>query len=96
MPSGSAAGKARVVNFNHNLNELPENVYTVYYPTVARRVVEKQVTLTLPPSADGSYVIEFTPHHPAIVLEKIIVDYGGYSPSYLYGGESPCRRVVVE
>ena len=93
---GFRGGESHVVNFNHNLNELPENVYTVYYPTVARRVVEKQVTLTLPPSADGSYVIEFTPHHPAIVLEKIIVDYGGYSPSYLYGGESPCRRVVVE
>ena len=35
------------VNFNSNLNEKPENIYTLYYPTVARRVVEQIVELPL-------------------------------------------------
>ncbi len=38
---GFEGGKETVVNFNANLNEEPENVYNVFYPTVARRVVEK-------------------------------------------------------
>lgn len=80
------------VNFNHNLNELPENVYTVFYPTVARRVIEKNVMLTLPESEDGIYILDFKPHNPAIVLEKIIIDCGGYDKSYLYMNESDCSR----
>lgn len=80
------------VNYNHDLNELPENIYTTFYPTVARRVVEKQVRLDLPVSQDGSYIIDFSPLDPAVVLEKIVVDYGGYEKSYLYMNESPCRR----
>lgn len=63
-----------------------------FYPTVARRVVEKQVRLDLPVSQDGSYIIDFSPLDPAVVLEKIVVDYGGYEKSYLYMNESPCRR----
>jgi hypothetical protein len=42
---GFRGGNEETVNFNHNLNELPENVYSVFYPTVARRVIEKEVTL---------------------------------------------------
>lgn len=80
------------VNYNHDLNEHPENIYTIFYPTVARRVVEKQVRLDLPVSQDGSYIIDFSPLDPAVVLEKIVVDYGGYKKSYLYMNESPCRR----
>jgi len=32
------------------------------------------------------------PVEPAIVFEKIVVDYGGYEDSYLFMDESPCRR----
>ena len=71
---------------------IPRNIYTTFYPTVARRVVEKQVSLDLPVSQDGSYIIDFSPLDPAVVLEKIVVDYGGYKKSYLYMNESPCRR----
>lgn len=39
---GFEGGKDQTINFNHNLNELPENVYSIYYPTVARRIVEKK------------------------------------------------------
>ena len=38
-------GEVQTVNFNHNLNEKKENIYSIYYPTVARRVVESIVTL---------------------------------------------------
>ena len=34
---------------------MPENVYSVFYPTVARRVIEKEITLELPVSEDGFY-----------------------------------------
>ena len=29
---------------------------------------------------------------PGTVLEKIVVDYGGYKPSYLFMEESPCKK----
>ena len=89
---GFRGGNEATVNFNHNLNELPENVYSVFYPTVARRVIEKEVTLTLPASSDGTYTLDFKPLHPAVVLEKIVVDLGGYRKSYLYMDESECTR----
>lgn len=89
---GFRGGSSETVNFNHNLNELPENVYTVYYPTVARRVIEKEVSLNLPVSEDGTFVLDFKPLNPAVVLEKIVVDYGGYTKSYLYMDESKCER----
>ncbi len=90
---GFRGADEKIVNFNHNLNELPENVYTVYYPTVARRVIEKEVSLSLPESVSGEYIIDFKPLNPAVVLEKIVVDFGGYKKSYLYMGESSCSRI---
>lgn len=82
-----------VVNFNGNLNEAPENIHTVYYPTVARRVIEKTVKLPVPaPAADGSVVLSLSPLDPGVVFEKIVVDAGGYEKSYLFGEESPVIR----
>ena len=81
-------GKPETVNFNGNLNENPENIYNVYYPTVARRVAEKVIELPLGSSADGTYTLTFTPNDPRIVLEKVIIDFGGYSQQYLGGKES--------
>jgi len=89
---GFRGGNEETVNFNHNLNELPENVYSVFYPTVARRVIEKEVTLELPVSEDGTYILDFKPLNPAVVLEKIVIDCGGYKKSYLYMNESSCER----
>ena len=60
------------VNFNGHLNEKPENIYSVYYPTVARRVVDKAIETDLP-SAD-SHTLTLTPNDPAIVFEKIIIE----------------------
>ena len=77
------------VNFNKNLNEDKENIYSVYYPTVARRVVESVVEL---PVGEGDlHTLVLRPDDPAIVFEKVVVDAGGYRPSYLFMDESPCR-----
>lgn len=79
----------KTVNFNDNLNETPENIYNVYYPTVARRVVEKVVELPMGGGNDGIHTLTFIPNDPGIVLEKLVVDFGGYTGQYLFGGESP-------
>ena len=89
---GFKGGEETVINFNGNLNEKPENVYSVYYPTVARRVIEKKVDLTLPAAEGGMQTLVFRPIEPGTVLEKIVVDYGGYKPSYLFMEESPCKK----
>ena len=78
-----------VVNFNKDLNEKPENIYSIYYPTVARRVIESVVELPL--SAGDVHTLTIQPDDPAIVFEKVVVDAGGYKPSYLFMDESPCK-----
>ena len=76
------------VNFNGNLNEKPENIYSVYYPTVALRVVEKEVEL--PVNDEGNiHTLIIHPQDPGIVFEKIVIDLGGYQRQFLFGKESP-------
>ena len=76
------------VNFNSNLNEKPENIYSIYYPTIARRVVEK--TVELPVNSNGDiHTLTLHPQDPGIVFEKIVIDLGGYKRQYLFGKESP-------
>ena len=60
---------------------------------MARRVVDTTVDLTVPEHKAGSPVtLTLSPLDPGVVFEKIVLDFGGYAPSYLYGEESP-RRV---
>ncbi len=87
-------GDSRTVNFNGDLNESPENVYSKFYPTVARRVVESTVSLNLPTDREESCTLMLKPLDPGIVFEKIVVDYGGYKKSYLFMDESPVRRMA--
>ncbi len=89
---GFEGGNQQTINFNHNLNELPENVYTVFYPTAARRIVEKEVKLEVPSTPDGMQTLTFKPLAPGIVLEKLVIDYGGYKKSYLFMNESKNKR----
>jgi hypothetical protein len=80
-------GKEPVVcNFNKDLNEKPENIYSLYYPTVARRVVVANADLQ---ASAGQHTLVIEPLDPAIVFEKVVVDCGGYRPSFLFGQESP-------
>ena len=62
------------VNFNHELNEKPENIYSIYYPTVATRIIDKVIEVELPATGDGIHTLTLTPNDPAIVFEKIVVD----------------------
>ena len=80
-------GEPVSVNFNSNLNEKPENIYSIYYPTVASRVVEKTIELSL--SEGDIHTLTLHPQDPGIVFEKIVIDLGGYQPQFLFGDESP-------
>ena len=84
-------GTPQRINFNSRLNEAKENIYSVFYPTVARRVVESVVTLPIDHAA-GLHTLTIHPDDPAILFEKIVVDAGGYQPQFLFGQESPCKR----
>lgn len=65
------------VNFNKDLNEKPENIYNIYYPTIATRIVDKVIELELPASSDGIHTLTLTPNDPAIIFEKIVIDGRG-------------------
>jgi hypothetical protein len=82
---------ATVVNFNRTLVDRQPYQYSEFYPAVARRVVEKVVALPVRSSSD-IHTLTLTPLHPGIVFEKIVVDFGGYKPSYLFMDESPVRK----
>jgi len=79
-----------VVNFNKNLVDKQPYQYSVFYPTIARRVVEN--TVTLPVGSGETHELVIHPRHSGIVFEKIVVDFGGYSTSYLFGKESEVKR----
>ena len=66
-----------IVNFNQNLNEKPENIYSIYYPTVATRIIDKVIEVELPATGDGIHTLTLTPNDPAIVFEKIVIDGRG-------------------
>ena len=77
----------QTVNFNKTLVDRQPYMYSEFYPTIARRVVEK--TVELPVNRSGEiHELTLQPRHPGIVFEKIVVDFGGYQPSYLFGKES--------
>ena len=84
-------GEPVVVNFNKDLNEKPENIYSVYYPTVARRVVESKVQLN-GADTDGEHTLTLRPQDPAIVFEKIVVSTSTLPQTYLFGNESDYKK----
>ena len=79
-------GQSEIINFNKTLLDKQPFMYSVFYPTVARRIIEKVVEL--PVSKDGTHELILRPKHPGLVFEKIVVDFGGYKPSYLFMDES--------
>ena len=88
-------GKTETINFNKTLLDRQPYMYSVFYPTVARRIIEKEVTLPLGTSPLTSHLsplnvheLTLRPQHPGLVFEKIVVDFGGYKPSYLFMNES--------
>lgn len=91
---GFLGKEEKTINFNHNLNEDPANIYSMFYPTVARRIVHNETELQLPKTADGQQTLIIKPLDPGIVFEKIIVDFGGYEKTYLFMNESPFKRTL--
>ncbi|MGN1263458.1 MAG: glycosyl hydrolase 115 family protein [Prevotella sp.] len=88
-------GEAVKVNFNGELLDREPFVYSKFYPTIARRVVESVVEL---PVADGKeHSLTLHPCHPAIVFEKIVIDCGGYRKQYMFGEEkAPVKTAVTK
>ncbi|MBO7139640.1 MAG: glycosyl hydrolase 115 family protein [Prevotella sp.] len=83
----------QTVNFNKTLVDRQPFMYSEYYPAVARRIVEKVVTLPVARlNGDSNHELTLRPCHPGIVFEKIVVDFGGYQPSYLFMDESAHAR----
>ena len=78
--------EAQTVNFNKTLVDRQPYMYSEFYPAVARRIVEKVVEL--PVGRNSIHELTLHPRHPGIVFEKVVVDYGGYKPQYLFGQES--------
>jgi len=77
---------SQTINFNKTLVDRQPYMYSEYYPAVARRIVEKVVTLPVGKSRDHELTLR--PKHPGIVFEKLVIDFGGYKPSYLFMDES--------
>ena len=86
-------GEPQTVNFNKTLVDRQPYMYSDYYPAVARRIVEKTVELSV--TQADIHELTIRPRHPGIVFEKIVVDFGGYQPSYLFMPESPCQRSLA-
>ena len=85
-------GEPQVVNFNEKLNEKPENIYSIYYPTVARRIVDSKVKLAVDQSLT-THTLTIEPQDPAIVFEKILIAPAGTAaPTYLFYNESGYTR----
>lgn len=79
------------VCFNDMLNERQ----SVFYPTVARRVIDSVVELPFDTKRD-EHTLSFTPCDPDVVIEKIVIDGGDYRPAYLFGDESFKSRTLPE
>ena len=80
----------QTVNFNKTLLDKQPYMYSEFYPAVARRIVEKVVEL--PVGTSDMHELAIRPQHPGIVFEKIVVDFGGYKPQYLFGEETGVKR----
>lgn len=77
-------GEPVEVNYNGRYTE--ENQWEMY-DIVATRVIETVTTLPVD-AKSGEHILTISPVDPGMVLEKIVVDYGGYSDSRLFGTES--------
>ena len=83
---GFEGGAMKEVNFNGRLNEKPENIYSTFYPTVARRVVAKTVPLDVPEGRRAHRLV-LAPLDPGIPFEKVVVSWGDGPKGGLSGFE---------
>ncbi len=74
------------VNYNGDCTE--ENTYHTF-DVVATRIIETVTELNTVDQNTDSHIITISPIDGGMVLEKIVVDYGGYEKQHLFGTESP-------
>ena len=77
----------KTVNINDQLTWT--NNYSKMYPAGAARILEIEMTLERRETMDGTALLTIRPLEPGIVIQKIIVDEGGYENTYLKMPESP-------
>lgn len=85
-------GEAAEVWYNREMTW--DNCYTHLYPAAADRVIEACCKLKYETSAENKCILRFEPMAPGVALEKIVLDFGGYTKSRLFGEESPLYRIV--
>lgn len=71
------------VNYNSDLTE--DNQWHMY-DVVATRVIEKIVELPIKDS-NATHTLTIQPIEPGMVLEKVVIDFGGYKRQHLFGME---------
>ena len=84
----------KTININEELTW--KNNYSKMYPAAAARIIEVPVILNLPQNMDGIHTLLIHPLDPGIVLQKIVVDCGGYENTRLYMHETPYTRIIKE
>jgi len=77
------------VNYNGDLTE--DNQWHMY-DVVATRVIEKVIDMKIEQN-NPVHTLSISPIEPGMVLEKIVIDYGGYQPQHLFGNETGIKNV---
>lgn len=80
-------GKEEIVNFNGQYND-----QKIWWSWNAWAINETTVQQTIPSSSTNRHTLRFRPLDPGIVLQKIMIDFGGLKPSYLGAPESKFEK----
>ncbi len=81
------------VEVNYNGRYTEENQWEMY-DIVATRVIETITPMTI--AKGKTHTLTIRPIEPGMVLQKIVIDYGGYSRSHLFGTESQVVKASAE
>lgn len=76
-------GAEVVVNYNGDLTE--ENQWHTF-DVVATRIIERIVPMSVT-GQQRTHTLTVRPIDPGMVLEKLVIDYGGYQAQHLFGTE---------
>jgi hypothetical protein len=79
-----------ILNLNEDLTW--KNCYTKMYPTGAARMIETSEFLYLPKKQDGVFELVIQPFDPGVIIYKVVIDNGGYEPTFLKMDESLYKR----
>lgn len=80
-------GKEEIVNFNGQYND-----QKIWWSWNAWAINETTVQQTISSSPTNRHTLRFRPLDPGIVLQKIMIDFGGLKPSYLGAPESKFEK----